>query len=127
MGDRDRLSSRLRWGKRRRLSSPRTAATSSIASAWMFSHSLDGFRMPLVENSSMGGLGAVERALPTRTEPAVPRAAPTSSGVQSESVNPSAESGSGYEPLVIPDLVGHRQTRKGFFGRWSVRLDAQYV
>src|SRR5271169_1712534 len=35
--------------------------------------------------------------------------------------------GSAYEPLVIPDLVGHRQTRKDFFGRWFVRLDAQYL
>src|SRR5262249_52935018 len=34
---------------------------------------------------------------------------------------------SGYEPLVIPDLVRHRQARKGFHGRWPVRLNAQHV
>jgi hypothetical protein len=32
---------------------------------------------------------------------------------------------SGYKPLVIPDLDGHRQARKSFLGRWPIGLDAQ--
>jgi hypothetical protein len=34
---------------------------------------------------------------------------------------------SGYKPLVIPDLDGHRQARKGFLGRWPIGLNAQHV
>src|SRR5262249_42184232 len=33
---------------------------------------------------------------------------------------------SGYDPLVIPDLVGHRKARKGFLGRRPIRLSAQH-
>src|SRR5262249_62385958 len=33
---------------------------------------------------------------------------------------------SGYDPLVIPDLVGHRKARKGFLGRRPIRLTAHH-
>ena len=34
---------------------------------------------------------------------------------------------SSFTQLVIPDFVRQGQTRKGFFGRRSVRLNAQHV